>query len=149
MDGGHPGRLGSGLSVRLVHTDEVARFNALLDEHHWLGHHLFGRVLRYVATYDGEWVALVGFGSAALSVAGRDRFIGWSPATKRRHLRYVANNQRYVRHEVARGEWTRRKEGRPMTPAASPVPTRTCAAGEGGVRSSWENGSPSQCSKAT
>ena len=96
MDGGHPGRLGSGLSVRLVHTDEVARFNALLDEHHWLGHHLFGRVLRYVATYDGEWVALIGFGSAALSVAGRDRFIGWSAATKRRHLRYVANNQRYL-----------------------------------------------------
>ena len=96
MDGRHPGRLGSGLSVRLVRTDEVARFNALLDEHHWLGHHLFGRVLRYVATYDGEWVALIGFGSAALSVSARDRFIGWSPATKRRHLRYVANNQRYL-----------------------------------------------------
>jgi len=83
------------LSVRLVRADEVARFNALLDEHHFLGHHLFGRVLRYVATIEDEWVALVGFGSAALSVSARDRFIGWSPATKRRRLRYVANNQRY------------------------------------------------------
>ena len=83
------------LSVRLVRADEVARFNALLDEHHFLGHHLFGRVLRYVATIEDEWVALVGFGSAALSVAARDRFIGWSPATKRRRLRYIANNQRY------------------------------------------------------
>ena len=83
------------LSVRLVRANEVARFNSLLDEHHFLGHHLFGRVLRYVATIEDEWVALVGFGSAALSVAARDRFIGWSPATKRRRLRYVANNQRY------------------------------------------------------
>jgi len=83
------------LSVRLVRAVEVARFNALLDEHHFLGHHLFGRVLRYVATIEDEWVALVGFGSAALSVSARDRFIGWSPATKRRRLRYVANNQRY------------------------------------------------------
>ena len=96
MGGGHPGRLRAELAVRLVRSDEVARFNALLDEHHWLGHHLFGRVLRYVATYDDEWVALIGFGSAALSVSSRDRFIGWSPATKRRHLRYVANNQRYL-----------------------------------------------------
>jgi Domain of unknown function (DUF4338) len=34
-------------------------------------------VLRYVAVLDGEWVALVGFGSAALSCAARDRFLGW------------------------------------------------------------------------
>ena len=81
--------------MRLVRADEVVRFNALLDEHHFLGHHLFGRVLRYVATIEDEWVALVGFGSAALSVTARDRFIGWSPATKHRRLRYVANNQRY------------------------------------------------------
>jgi hypothetical protein len=56
------------LTARLVHADEVARFNGLLDEHHFLGHHLFGRVMRYVATEGGEWVALVGFGSAALSL---------------------------------------------------------------------------------
>src|SRR5450759_3581198 len=34
-----------------------------LDAHHWLGHRLTGQVLRYVAVLDGEWVALVGFGS--------------------------------------------------------------------------------------
>jgi len=95
MDGDDRGRLRSALTVRLVRADEVARFNALLDEHHFLGHHLFGRVLRYVATIEDDWVALIGFGSAAYSVSARDRFIGWTPATKRRRLRYVANNQRY------------------------------------------------------
>lgn len=96
MSGGERSRLRSELAVRLVRADEVARFNALLDEHHFLGHHLFGRVLRYVAILDDEWVALIGFGSAALTVSARDRFIGWTPATKRRRLRYVANNQRYL-----------------------------------------------------
>ena len=83
------------LSVRLVRADEVARFNALLDEHHFLGHHLFGRVLRYVATIDSEWAALVGFGSAALSLGPRERYVGWSEEVKLRRLRYVSNNQRF------------------------------------------------------
>jgi hypothetical protein len=81
--------------VRLVGADEVPRFNALLDEHHFLGHCLSGRVLRYVAMVSGEWVALVGFGSAALSVRVREELIGWDEATRYRRLRYVSNNQRF------------------------------------------------------
>ena len=81
--------------VRLVHAGEVARFNDLLDEHHFLGHHLFGRVMRYVATEGDEWVALVGFGSAALSLRPREDYVGWSEQAKRRRLRYVSNNQRF------------------------------------------------------
>jgi hypothetical protein len=61
------------VTVRPILADEVGRFNAELDAHHWLGHRLTGQVLRYVAVLDGEWVALVGFGSAALSCAARDR----------------------------------------------------------------------------
>jgi len=83
------------LVVRLVAPNEVPRFNELLDQHHFLGHRLTGRVLRYVALEDDEWVALVGFGSAALSVGSRERFIGWSEQEKRRRLRFVANNQRF------------------------------------------------------
>jgi hypothetical protein len=90
-----PSRPLESLVVRLARNDEVPRFNALLDEHHFLGHHLFGRVLRYVAEIDDEWVGLIGFGSAVLSLRSRDRFIGWDEATKVRRLRYVTNNQRY------------------------------------------------------
>jgi predicted transposase YbfD/YdcC len=83
------------LAVRLVRADEVRRFNALLDEHHFLGHHLFGRVLRYVATEGDDWVALLGFGSAALSLRPREDYVGWTEEQKLRRLRYVANNQRF------------------------------------------------------
>ena len=83
------------LVVRLVAPSEVARFNELLDQHHYLGHHLVGRVLRYVACEDDEWVALLGFGSPALSLRPREDFIGWSEQAKSRRLRFVSNNQRF------------------------------------------------------
>ena len=82
--------------VRPIVSDERARFDAGLDEHHWLGHRLVGRTMRYVATdQDGRWLALLGFGAAALSCRPRDEHIGWSREQQYRRLSYVANNQRY------------------------------------------------------
>lgn len=86
---------GDGLVVRRVAAGEVARFDALLDEHHWLGRGLVGETVRQVAVVDGEWVALVGWGSPAFMVSARDRWVGWSPAQRKRRLRFVANNQRF------------------------------------------------------
>ena len=80
--------------VRPISIDEVGRFNALLDAHHWLGHRLTGQVLRYVAELDGQWVCVAGFGSAALSCAARDKFVGWSRQQQYARLIHVANNQR-------------------------------------------------------
>jgi hypothetical protein len=81
--------------VRPLLAGEVERFNALLDAHHWLGHRLTGQVMRYVATLGGRWVALVGFGSAVLSCAARDEWVGWSRQQQFARLRHVANNQRF------------------------------------------------------
>jgi uncharacterized protein DUF4338/DDE family transposase len=81
--------------VRPVGFGETGRFNAELDAHHWLGHRLTGQVLRYVAELDGRWVAVLGFGSAALSCAARDAFIGWSRDQQYARLIHVANNQRF------------------------------------------------------
>ena len=75
---------------------DARRFDAELDEHHWLGHRMVGETMRYVAVDDsGEWVALVGFASPALSCGPRDRFIGWSAETQLRRLRFIASNQRF------------------------------------------------------
>jgi len=84
-----------GLVVRRVAAGEVARFDGLLDEHHWLGRGLVGETVRQVAIADGEWVALVGWGSPAFMVSARDRWIGWAPHQRARRLRFVANNQRF------------------------------------------------------
>lgn len=86
---------GDGLVVRRVVAGEVARFDGLLDEHHWLGRGLTGEVVRQVAVIDGEWVALIGWGSPALRVSARDNWIGWNSSQRVRRLRFVANNQRF------------------------------------------------------
>jgi hypothetical protein len=80
--------------VRPIFGDEVGCFNAALSEHHWLGRRLTGQVLRYVAVLGGEWVAVVGFGSAVLSCRARDEFVGWAREQRYSRLRHVANNQR-------------------------------------------------------
>src|ERR1039457_4388334 len=68
------------LMVRPVPCAEMARFDQLLEEHHWLGARLFGSVVRHVAVLDGAWVALLGYGSAVLRCTARDDVIGWSGA---------------------------------------------------------------------
>ncbi len=83
------------LQVRLIAAGERERFNAELDAHHWLGHRLSGRVLRYVATIDGRWVAVAGFGSAALACAARDEFVGWDRTLRLRRLGLITANQRF------------------------------------------------------
>lgn len=86
---------GDGLVVRRVEPGEVAQFDELLDEHHWLGRGLVGEVVRQVAVVDGSWAALIGWGSPAFRVSARDAWIGWSDDQRLRRLRFVANNQRF------------------------------------------------------
>jgi len=83
------------LAVRLVQPGERARFEELLQAHHWLGPGLFGSVIRHVAVLDGEWVALAGYGSAVLRCTARDRVIGWSGADRIDRLPMLAGNQRF------------------------------------------------------
>jgi predicted transposase YbfD/YdcC len=82
------------LVVRPVADGEVDRFRAELGAHHWLGFRLSGQVMRYVAVIDGQWVAVAGFGSAALSCRVRERFLGWDTELKRRRLPLLVASQR-------------------------------------------------------
>lgn len=83
------------LEVRPITAGELERFNAELDAHHWLGHRLSGRVLRYVATVEGVWVAVAGFGSAALACTAREEFLGWDRELRLRRLGLITSNQRF------------------------------------------------------
>ena len=72
-----PDELLRGVEVRPILADERDLFDASLNEHHWLAYRLAGRTMRYVATgQDGRWLALLGFGGAALSCRPRDEHIG-------------------------------------------------------------------------
>lgn len=76
---------------------ERRRWDALMAEHHYLPYRtLFGRALRHVAEYDGEWLALVGWQVGAFKLGARDRWIGWLPAQQFRRLHLIANNARFL-----------------------------------------------------
>jgi len=45
-----------------------------MASHYYLGFHsLTGKTLKYVALLNGQWVALIGWGAAALKCGHRDK----------------------------------------------------------------------------
>ena len=98
-----PPRAGRAVDLRAVRVrpthgaSEHRLWDRLVATHHYLPFGgLFGKGLRQVATLGPTWVALVGWQAAALKLAARDRWIGWSPAQKRRRLHLVLQNSRFV-----------------------------------------------------
>lgn len=84
------------LTVRLITDQEQCRWNAEVSTHHYLKNAtLVGEHLRYVAEYQGQWLALLGWSAPARHLRARDAWIGWSKEQLpcRRHL--LANNARF------------------------------------------------------
>lgn len=83
--------------IRPVLVDEEARFQALMQAHHYLGAlPKFGQTLWYVAVDGGEWLALLVFSAAALKVGARDAWIGWDFRCQYARLHLIANNSRFL-----------------------------------------------------
>jgi len=75
-----------------------ALFDALLHEHHYLGHRSsVGENLQYlVGDAQGRPLACVLFGAAAWQCASRDRYVGWEGWARAQHLQLIANNTRFM-----------------------------------------------------
>ena len=85
------------VKVRLVQESEVETWNQLMGEHHYLGFRtLVGESLKYVATFDNQWVALLGWGTAAFKCGPRDKWINWPSERPWDRLKFIANNQRFL-----------------------------------------------------
>ncbi len=84
--------------VRLDFSEQRARAQALLEEHHYLGGvQAVGEQMHYaVADAQGEWVAVLVFAAAAWHLRPRDAWIGWTDEQRRRRLALVANNVRFL-----------------------------------------------------
>jgi hypothetical protein len=68
-----------------------------MRQHHYLGfERIVGESLYYIASRGTAWVALLGWGSAALKCGPRDRWIGWDRALQWRRLHLIANNVRFL-----------------------------------------------------
>ena len=56
----------------------------------------WANILRYVATYRGQWQALAAWSAAALHIKARDHCIGWSEEQRRTRLPLLVNNSRLL-----------------------------------------------------
>jgi len=85
------------LVVRPVHLDEVPRWRDVMSAQHYLGFNKSaGERVFYVATIGDEWVGLVAWAAASLSVECRDSWIGWDGLAKSKRLSLVVNNTRFL-----------------------------------------------------
>jgi hypothetical protein len=91
------GELGP-LEVRQVRrTDEEPLLNGLIEMHHYLGYtQPVGEHLKHLVFAGQRPVACFTWSSAPRHLGPRDRFIGWSAETRRRNIRQVAYNSRFL-----------------------------------------------------
>jgi hypothetical protein len=83
--------------VRPVTRSEEPRFVHLMHAHHYLGAlPKISETVWYVASWRGQWVALLSFSAAALKCGARDRWIGWSYRHQYDRLKLIANNSRFL-----------------------------------------------------
>lgn len=86
-----------GLYVRLIQPEEKDQWDQLITAHHYLKNALLvGEQLRYVAQYQDQWLALVGWSAAALHLKAREAWLQWSPEQLRRRRHFVAQNSRFL-----------------------------------------------------
>ena len=78
-------------------TDEEALVNALIAQHHYLGYRQpVGEHLKYVVAAGERPIGCFLWSSAPRHLAPRDTFIGWSPAERKRNIRFVAYQTRFL-----------------------------------------------------
>jgi len=78
-------------------TPEEALFNSLIEQHHYLGYEQpVGEHLKYLVWAQGRPLACVAWSSAPRHLGSRDRFIGWSAEARRRNIRFLAYNTRFL-----------------------------------------------------
>ncbi len=79
-------------------TREGRLWNEFVARYHYLGYTtLVGAQMRYaVLARDSRPLAMLGFSTAAWTLAPRDRFIGWSRQLREKNLPLVIDNPRFL-----------------------------------------------------
>ena len=78
-------------------TADEPLFNSVLEEHHYLGYEQpVGEHLKYLVWAQGRPIACLAWSSAPRHLGSRDRYIGWSAEARRRNIRFLAYNTRFL-----------------------------------------------------
>ena len=78
-------------------TGDEPLFNSLIEDHHYLGYEQpVGEHLKYIVSAAGRPLACLAWSSAPRHLGSRDRYIGWSGEARRRNIRFIAYNTRFL-----------------------------------------------------
>lgn len=78
-------------------TSSEKLLNSLIEHHHYLGYcHPVGEQLKYIVFSQQRPIACLAFSSAPRHIGSRDKFIGWSPENRRKHIHLIAYNTRFL-----------------------------------------------------
>jgi hypothetical protein len=78
-------------------TDQEPLFNSLMEQYHYLSYEQpVGEHLKFLAWAQGRPIACLAWSSAPRHLGSRDRYIGWSAEARRRNIRFIAYNTRYL-----------------------------------------------------
>jgi hypothetical protein len=78
-------------------TSDESLFNSLIEYHHYLGYEQpVGEHLKYLVWAQGRPIACMAWSSAPRHLGSRDRHIGWSAEARRRNIRFIAYNTRFL-----------------------------------------------------
>jgi hypothetical protein len=89
--------------LRPVEIEQVRRtnhetlFNSLMEQYHYLAYEQpVGEHLKFLVWAQGRPIACLAWSSAPRHLASRDRYIGWSAEARRRNIRFLAYNTRFL-----------------------------------------------------
>jgi hypothetical protein len=78
-------------------TREEPLFNSLLEQYHYLTYtQPVGEHVKFLVYAVGRPIACLAWSSAPRHLGPRDRFIGWSAEARRKNIRYLAYNTRFL-----------------------------------------------------
>jgi hypothetical protein len=78
-------------------TADERLFNSLMEHHHYLSYEQpVGEHLKYLVWAQERPIACMAWSSAPRHLGSRDRYIGWSAEARRRNIRFIAYNTRFL-----------------------------------------------------
>jgi Domain of unknown function (DUF4338) len=78
-------------------TADEPLFNSLMEHHHYLAYEQpVGEHLKYLVRAQGRPIACLAWSSAPRHLGSRDRYIGWNAEQRRRNIRFIAYNTRFL-----------------------------------------------------
>jgi hypothetical protein len=78
-------------------SEDEPLFNSLMEGYHYLGYEQpVGEHLKYLVWAQGRPIACVAWSSAPRHIGSRDHYLGWSQEVRRRNIRFIAYNTRFL-----------------------------------------------------